>query len=85
MTVGDHVADRPSWDCRACGKPWPCEPAREQLAAEYGQGTQLTLWMSIDMIDAARETKLKPHEIYQRFVAWTRIVGADERRRGPER
>ena len=31
---GEHVAKRPSWDCRLCAKPWPCDPAREALAIE---------------------------------------------------
>jgi hypothetical protein len=74
----DHPADRPSWDCKACGQPWPCNQAREQLVAELGLGTRLTLWMSIDMVDAARENgKIPPHELYQRFVAWTNERPAD--------
>ncbi|GAA2647655.1 hypothetical protein Adu01nite_10710 [Paractinoplanes durhamensis] len=38
-----HIAERPSWDCRSCGKRWPCDPAREALRSEMGR-TQLAIW-----------------------------------------
>jgi hypothetical protein len=73
MSGDEHKADRPSWDCGTCGAPWPCEPAREQIIAEHGAGTRLVLWMSIDMIDAARENPgLLPGQLYERFISWTR-------------
>ena len=34
MTIGEHQPKRPQWDCEACGKEWPCDPAREALRAE---------------------------------------------------
>jgi hypothetical protein len=68
----DHPAARPSWDCAACGRPWPCDPAREQLAAEFS-GTYLTLFLSVDMVDAARDNPgIPPSELHERFLAWTR-------------
>lgn len=73
MSGDDHPPSRPSWHCANCGKLWPCDPAREQLAAEMA-GTDLTLWMSVDMIDAAREDPaIPPSELYARFIAWTRL------------
>lgn len=74
MSADQHEADRSTWDCKACGTPWPsCEESRAQLVDEHGWGTHLTLWMSIDMIDAARANpKIPPHVLYQRFVAWTK-------------
>jgi hypothetical protein len=65
----EHPPTRPSWDCAKCGKPWPCDPAREQLAGEMTK-TELAVMMSVDMVDAAREDpEIKPSE---RFLAWTR-------------
>src|SRR4051794_13841654 len=40
----EHSAERPSWDCRACGRPWPCDPAREHLQSEM-DGTVLAVYM----------------------------------------
>lgn len=66
----EHPADRPSWDCKRCGKPWPCDPARELLAVEFA-GTYLKLLLAVDMIDAARDNPgIPPSELYQRFLAW---------------
>lgn len=73
MSGDDHPASRPSWLCAADGRPWPCDPAREQLAAEMS-GTDLTLWMATLMIAAAREDpSTPPSELYERFIAWTRL------------
>ncbi len=69
---GEHPAHRPTWDCAACGKPWPCDTAREQLATAYTR-TYLVLFMSVDMVEAARDNPhLPPWELHQRFLAWAR-------------
>ncbi|MDT4992019.1 MAG: hypothetical protein QOH97_1911 [Actinoplanes sp.] len=68
----DHPAARPSWDCAGCGRPWPCDPARERLAGEFS-GTYLTLFLAVDMVDAARDNPgIPPSEPHERFLAWTR-------------
>jgi hypothetical protein len=70
----EHAAVRPTWDCAACGKPWPCDPAREQLAAELPR-TYLIVYLSIDMVDAARDQPtMPPGELYERFIAWARTA-----------
>ncbi len=33
--VVSHLPRRPSWECRACGEPWPCQPACTILDAQY--------------------------------------------------
>jgi hypothetical protein len=38
-----HWPHRPSWDCLCCGKPWPCDPARESLAQEDGVSRSIYL------------------------------------------
>jgi hypothetical protein len=71
MSGGDHTAVRPSWDCGRCARPWPCDPAREQLAAEVEGRTYLIMWMSVEMVHAARENPaIPPSELYERFLAW---------------
>ena len=67
-----HVAGRPSWDCLACGRPWPCDPARECLAAAMDP-IQLAMdaWTCLER--AVGELPSRPAaEAFDRFVAWTR-------------
>jgi len=74
----DHPPSRPSWDCANCGKPWPCPAAREQLAAEMAN-TNLAMWMATTMVHAAEDVPaISPSELYERFIAWTRLptIGA---------
>jgi hypothetical protein len=67
----EHTAERPSWDCRACEKPWPCDPAREQLAAEM-EPTQLRIFMWLNIEEAADQlTDMPAGEMFARFLAWT--------------
>lgn len=70
----EHLAERPTWDCRACERPWPCDPAREALAAELGR-TELTLYLSGHLDEAARELPGAPAaELYDRFLGWSRQI-----------
>ena len=70
--MSEHIADRPSWTCRACGKPWPCDPARAQLVAEMGQ-TELAMYAWATLEDAAQDLPGVPvAEAFDRFLAWTR-------------
>jgi len=72
MSGDDHPPVRPSWDCAADGKPWPCDQAREQLAAEMA-GTNLAMWMATTMVHAAGDMPtILPAELFERFIAWTR-------------
>jgi len=68
----ERTAARPSWECRACDKPWPCDPAREQLAAEM-DGLQLSLYLFTCLeVVAGDLPRLPPGEAFDRFIAWTR-------------
>ena len=72
MSGDEHPPVIPSWDCGACGEPWPCDHAREQLAAEM-RGTDLVLYMAVTMVHAARDnTTIPPSELFERFLAWAR-------------
>lgn len=67
----DHDPARPSWDCRACGRPWPCDPAREQLAGANGR-VELAVLMWNHLEEAARDMPQTPaSELFERFLRWT--------------
>ena len=68
----EHIADRPSWDCRACGKPWPCDPAKAKLAAELGP-TALAVYAWEHAEEAAPQLPGMPvAEFFDRFLTWAR-------------
>ena len=72
----EHTADRPSWDCRVCGGPWPCDPAREALAAEMSP-TGLAIYGAVNLSEAVCDLPTTPPgELFDRFVAWTRPAAA---------
>jgi hypothetical protein len=69
--VGDHPPTRPSWDCRACGKSWPCDPARERMICEMDR-VALAIYMWLNLEDAVMELPtIPPSELFDRFISWT--------------
>jgi hypothetical protein len=69
--TAEHIAERPSWDCRACDKPWPCDPARERLMLEMDR-VPLAIYMWVNLEEAARDMPLGPvAELFERFIKWT--------------
>ena len=66
----DHVEERASWDCRACGRPWPCDPAREELAAALTPVALRTqMWTRLEV--AAQDMPTAPaRELFERFISW---------------
>lgn len=72
MPAVEHTADRPSWDCRVCGRPWPCAPARLSLRTEMGD-TELRVYSWTMLEDAVGELpQLAGPELFKRFVVWAR-------------
>jgi hypothetical protein len=71
-TGGEHVAERPTWDCRACGKPWPCNPAREALVTEMDPvGLAIYMWLNLE--EAVMDIPRGPaSQLFERFIRWTR-------------
>jgi hypothetical protein len=66
-----HAPQRPSWDCAGCARPWPCDPAREELADSI-TATYLTRVMSDFSTVAADDlTTTGITELHDRFVSWT--------------
>jgi hypothetical protein len=66
-----HDAGHPSWDCLACGQPWPCNMARDALKAVLDR-MQLAVYMWARFDEAVNE--LPPHlpsELFKRFLKWT--------------
>ena len=72
MTTGEHRPHRPSWDCLSCGRPWPCDPAREDLAAQLDAiSLAMYAWQCLE--EAAGELPATPpQELFDRFIRWTR-------------
>ncbi|RZU54384.1 hypothetical protein EV385_6335 [Krasilnikovia cinnamomea] len=67
-----HTAERPSWDCRACGRPWPCDAAREGLRGEMDP-VALAIYMWVNLEEAVRDLPPGPAlELFERFIRWTR-------------
>lgn len=67
----DHIAGRPSWDCLVCEKPWPCDPAREHLAADMDR-VQLAITMWNYLEEAVSDLPpAPPTELFDRFLRWT--------------
>ncbi|RZU48638.1 hypothetical protein EV385_0356 [Krasilnikovia cinnamomea] len=70
---GEHQAARPSWDCAACARPWPCDPAQERLATDTGGGTRLAVLMWTYLETYCSDRHDGPlGEVFERFIAWTR-------------
>lgn len=73
MADTEHLPDQPSWDCEDCGKPWPCDLARERLNAKTGGGPRLAITMWTYLEYALLEMPTMPAaEVFERFIAWTR-------------
>lgn len=74
FSVGDHRPDRTSWDCRTCGAPFPCAPARQALWEDLGSiPLAMFMWAALrtavaDLGDGARPAE----ELFDRFIGWTR-------------
>lgn len=70
--MSDHEPVKPSWDCETCGAAWPCDPAREHLAAYLGR-IALAVHMSQRLDQASGDLQnVPPAELFGRFLSWTR-------------
>ena len=67
----DHVAERPGWNCRRCGEPWPCGAARERLSSDMDR-VDLAIYMWARLDDAVGDLPGgPPEELFERFIRWT--------------
>ncbi len=70
MSAIEHTPHRPTWDCEACDKAWPCDPARERLIGTLTP-TRIAIAMGVEMMGAARDMPTAPPaELYERFLGW---------------
>ena len=77
MTTTAHLNDRPSWNCRVCGRPWPCPRARADLLTEFRVfPSVLMIYLSAQMYDALSDLISQGHpaptDLYERFVSWAK-------------
>ncbi|MEU4163438.1 hypothetical protein [Actinoplanes sp. NPDC026670] len=73
---GDHVPERPSWDCGKCGQTWPCANAKSDLLCEHfttpsGALVRLALHMWEAFDDFAARGQIPP-DLRERFIGWVR-------------
>jgi hypothetical protein len=75
----EHLPVRPSWDCAACGNPWPCAIAKEAMLTEFREHPSvLTIYMSARLNDAFEDLtadgRQAPPDLYDRFLCWIVIT-----------
>jgi hypothetical protein len=75
----EHLPIRPSWDCAACGHPWPCAIAKETMLTEFREHPSvLTIYMSARLNDAFDDLTAggaqAPPDLYDRFLCWIVIA-----------
>jgi hypothetical protein len=77
-----HLPIRPSWECRACARPWPCAAAKGDLGAEFvGHPALLFYYMAAQMVAFVEDLSLRgehptPNSMYPRVVGWIRLATA---------
>jgi hypothetical protein len=67
----EHLPARPSWDCRVCGRPWPCLPAQDALTRAHGRmDLAVLMWNYLE--EAAKDMpQSAASELFNRFLRWT--------------
>jgi hypothetical protein len=81
---GSHIGERPTWDCGACTKPWPCANAKNRLIAEFqGLPSVLAIYMSALMcealIDLTAHGAEAPPDLHDRFLSWISVASTKPR------
>jgi hypothetical protein len=71
----EHLARRPSWDCRVCEQPWPCAVAKVDLAEQFARwSAELRLYLSESMYEAIEDMRAgtggSPARLSERFLDW---------------
>jgi hypothetical protein len=69
----EHRADSATYDCLACEKAWPCDPAREYLLVSTPDAVQLSIRMWMELEKAAGVLQCEPPGVlFDRFLRWAR-------------
>ena len=75
-----HLPDRPSWRCRQCDLPWPCDPARHNLAQTLTR-TPRMIYLAVQLgVAAADMPDVPPLYMTQFPIANERFLGRAGRR-----
>ncbi|WP_243707773.1 hypothetical protein [Micromonospora sp. KC606] len=82
-TVTGHIGSQPTWDCEACGQPWPC-PAFQAIPPDQLTTSTLIPAMALLVPSAIRDLRGRPEgpeppEIVKRFL-WFLPLNDDEAR-----
>ncbi|WP_229402095.1 hypothetical protein [Micromonospora okii] len=86
-----HQPMRPAWLCRSCAAPWPCAPARLDLAFAYrGNSVTLALYLTASMQQAMDDTYRLGGDpdfaaLHARFLGWLSLARRDPPRDRPPR
>ncbi|MGI5212199.1 hypothetical protein [Plantactinospora sp. CA-290183] len=67
-----HVPARPSFRCRGCGAPWPCQPARLSLLLAYrNDRVGLMIYLACQLHRALHDLPgVDPVDLSTRFLGW---------------
>jgi hypothetical protein len=69
-----HQPDQATYDCVACEKPWPCDPARTHLLGNSRDAVQLSMRLWTELEHAAGPLRNEPPSaLFDRFLKWARL------------
>jgi hypothetical protein len=72
MSEVRHTPARPSWECVACGEPWPCRTRRVAFLADHqGRRHHLRAVLALWMYEAAEELQVSAGDLHERFIGWS--------------
>ena len=73
---GEHLPDRPFWDCRKCGQTWPYDNAKTDLLVEYlANPSALQIYLALlkwEGFDDYAAFGSLPADLADRFSGWAR-------------
>lgn len=78
-----HQPQRPSWECTACGDPWPCARAWEVLREQFPSGALGMFMVTMLTIAAGDMPAARPGILYLRFIELTGHRPPTQQQRGP--
>ena len=67
-----HKPLRPSWNCAACGEPWPCTERKIVFLQDFqGRRPFLRALLALWMYAAAEDMDVSAGDLHERFIAWS--------------
>jgi hypothetical protein len=75
MTPGvEHIAARPSWNCRNCAMPWPCQTAKKDLVTEFRDFPSMLVINLYGLMGEAAGDLQTSAGLQARFLGWVSPV-----------